>query len=152
MATDWVEKVNSAAREHVPEPLEAAGILQPAGAMGTFGLSQLSPAAAMFKARKSNKGAGGLAKTSVLASTKTVLLALTPSKVYAFAVKQRRSGWKVQDQLAVWDRSDLRFETTPGRIAAKVVFDVASSGEHYELEATTAGGSGVNDAFLAAIA
>jgi hypothetical protein len=72
--------------------------------------------------------------------------------MYAFAVRQRRSRWKVQDQLAVWDRSDLRFETTPGRIAAKVVFDVASSGDHYELEATTAGGSGINDAFLAAIA
>jgi hypothetical protein len=37
-------------------------------------------------------------------------------------------------------------------MTTKVVVDVASSGEHYELEATTAGGSGINDAFLAAIA
>lgn len=152
MGKDWVEMVNSAAREHVPEPLVAAGILQPAGTLGTFGVSQLSPAAAMFKARKENKAAGGLAKQSVLANTKTVLLALTADKLYAFGVKQRRSGWKVQEQKGVWDRADLKFETAPGRMTTKVVVDVVSSGEHYELEATTAGGSGINDAFLAAIA
>jgi hypothetical protein len=152
LATDWVEKVNTTAQEHVPEPVEAAGILQPAGTMGTFGLSQVSGVAAMFKARKSNQAAGGLGRTAVMGSTKTVLLALTADKMYAFAVKHRGKGWKVQDQLAVWGRSDLKFEATPGRIAARVVFDVLSNGDHHELEATTAGGSGVNEPFLAAIA
>jgi hypothetical protein len=33
-----------------------------------------------------------------------------------------------------------------------VIFDVASTGEHYELEATTVGSAGFNDPFLAAIA
>lgn len=151
MATDWLEKVNSAAQEHVSEQVQAAGILQPAGTMGTFGLSQLSPAAAMFKARKANKGAGGLGKTSALVGTKTVLLALTADKLYAFAVKQKRSGWKVQEQKGVWDRSDLKIETEPGRISTKVVFDVASTGEHYELEANTVSTAAFNKPFLAAL-
>jgi hypothetical protein len=33
-----------------------------------------------------------------------------------------------------------------------VTFDVTSTGEHYELEATTVGSAGFNDPFLAAIA
>lgn len=151
MATDWVEKVNSTAQEHVPEPVVAAGILQPAGTWGAFGVEQLSPAAAMFKRRKVNKDAGGLAKSS-WKGTKTALLALTADKLYAFSVKQKGRNWKVQQPLGEWDRSDLKVETAPGKLATKVVFDVVSSGEHYELEATTIGSSGINDALLAAIA
>jgi hypothetical protein len=67
-------------------------------------------------------------------------------------VKQKGRNWKVQEQLGAWDRSDLQIETAAGKLATKVVFDVVSSGEHYELEATTIGGSGINDGFLAAIA
>ncbi|HMF03525.1 MAG TPA: hypothetical protein VKH17_01830, partial [Acidimicrobiia bacterium] len=60
--------------------------------------------------------------------------------------------WKVQDQLGVWNRSDLKVETKSGKLATKVVFDVEPTGEHYELEATTVGSAGFNDPFLAAIA
>jgi hypothetical protein len=151
LATDWVEKVNSTAQEHVSEPVVAAGILQPAGTWGAFGVEQLSPAVAMFKRRKVNKDAGGLAKSS-WKGTKTALLALTADKLFAFSVKQKGRSWKVQQPLGEWDRSDLEIETAPGKLATKVVFDVVSSGEHYELEATTIGGSGINDALLAAIA
>jgi hypothetical protein len=151
LATDWVEKVNTTAQEHVPEPVVAAGILQPAGTWGAFGVEQLSPAAAMFKRRKVNKDAGGLAKSS-WKGTKTALLAVTADKLYAFSVKQKGRNWKVQEPLGEWDRSDLEIETAPGKLATKVVFDVRSSGDHYELEATTAGGSGINQPFLAALA
>jgi hypothetical protein len=151
VATDWVAKVKETAQEQVAEPVVAAGILQPAGTWGTFGLDHVSGVAAMFKRRKSNQGAGGLAKTS-WKGTKTVLLAVTGEKLYAFACKQKGRNWKIEDQLGVWDRSDLKVETTPGKLATKVVFDVAPTGEHYELEATTAGSAGFNDPFLAAIA
>jgi len=151
LATDWVEKVNTTAQERVSEPVVAAGILQPAGTWGTFGLDQVSGVASMFKRRKVNKDAGGLARTS-WKGTKTVLLAVTGEKLYAFAVKQKGRSWKVEDQLGVWNRSDLDVETTPGKLATKVVFDVEPTGEHYELEATTVGSAGFNDPFLAAIA
>jgi hypothetical protein len=63
VATDWLAKVNETAQEHVPEPLVAAGILQPAGTWGAFGLDQVSGVAAMIKLRKVNKDAGGLSKS-----------------------------------------------------------------------------------------
>lgn len=151
MATDWVAKVNEEAQEHVAEPVLAAGVLQPAGTWGTFGLDQVSGVASMFKRRKVNKEAGGLAKTS-WKGTKTAMLAVTADKLYAFSCKQKgRSGFKIQEQLGVWDRSDLEIETSPGKLATKVTFDVQSSGDHYELEATTVGGSGINEGFLAAL-
>ena len=106
MATDWVEKVNTTAQEHVSEPVVAAGILQPAGTWGAFGLDQVSGVASMFKRRKVNKDAGGLARTS-WKGTKTVLLAVTGEKLYAFAVKQKGRNWKVEGQLGEWNRSDL---------------------------------------------
>ncbi len=151
MATDWVARVNETAQEQVPEPVVASGILQPAGTWGSFGLDQVSGVAAMFKRRKVNKDAGGLARTS-WKGTKTVLLAVTSEKLYAFAVKQKGRNWKVEGQFGVWNRSDLDVETTPGKLATKVVFDVQPTGEHYELEATTVGSAGFNEPFLAAIA
>ncbi len=151
MATDWVAKVNAKAQEHVAEPVVAAGILQPAGTWGTFGLDQVSGVASMFRRRKVNKDAGGLAKTS-WKGTKTALLAVTADKLYAFSCKQKGRDWKIQEQLGVWNRSDLKVETTPGKLATKVVFDHAPSGEHYELEATTVSTADFNEPFLAAIA
>jgi hypothetical protein len=139
VGTDWDAKVKEIAQEQVPEPVQAAGILQPAGTWGTFGLDQVRGAAAMFKRRKANKDAGGLAKTS-WKDTKTVLLAVAGDKLYAFAATQK--GRKIEDRLGVWNRSDLTVETTPGKLSTKVVFDVASTGEHYELEATTVGSAG----------
>lgn len=151
LATDWVEKVNTTAQEQVAEPVQAAGILQPAGTWGSFGLDQVSGVAAMFKRRSANKNAGGLAK-STWKGTKTVLLAVTADKLYAFSCKQKgRSGWKIQEQLGVWNRSELKVETTPGKLSTKVVFDHAPTGEHYELEATTVSTANFNEPFLAAL-
>lgn len=151
MATDWIAKVNETAQEQVPEPVVAAGILQPAGTWGTFGLDKVSGVAAMFKRHSANKNAGGLAKTS-WKGTKTVLLAVTGDKLYAFACKQKGRSWKIENRLGEWNRSDLKVETTPGKLATKVIVDVEPTGEHYELEATTVGSAGFNDPFLAAIA
>jgi hypothetical protein len=151
MGTDWVAEVKETAQEQVSEPVVAAGILQPAGTWGAFGLDQVSGVASMFKRRKVNKDAGGVAKTS-WKGTKTVLLAVGGEKLYAFAVKQKGRNWKIDGKLGVWNRSDLDVETTRGKLATKVIFDVVSTGEHYELEATTVGSAGFNDPFLAAIA
>ena len=151
MATDWIAKVNETAQEQVTEPVVAAGILQPAGTWGTFGLDKVSGVAAMFKRHSANKNAGGLAKTS-WKGTKTVLLAVTGDKLYAFACKQKGRSWKIENRLGEWNRSDLKVETTPGKLATKVIVDVEPTGEHYELEATTVGSAGFKDPFLAAIA
>lgn len=112
----------------------------------------MSGVAAMIKRRKVNKEAGELAESS-WKGTKTALLAVTADKLYAFSCKQKgRSGWKIQEQLGVWNRSDLEVETTPGKLSTRVVFDHTPTGEHYELEATTVSTANFNEPFLAAIA
>jgi hypothetical protein len=111
----------------------------------------VSGVASMFKRRSVNKNAGGLAKSS-WKGTKTALLAVTADKLYAFSCKQKgRSGWKIQEQLGVWNRSELEVETKPGKLATKVVFDHTPTGEHYELEATTVSTANFNEPFLAAL-
>jgi hypothetical protein len=92
MGTDWAGKVQETAQGAVPEPVEAAGIVQPAGTTGTFGLSQVSGVAAMVKARKANQAAGGLGRTSVMASTKLAMLAVTADNVSVRTSRCGRSG------------------------------------------------------------
>jgi hypothetical protein len=50
--------------------------------------------------------------------------------------------------LATWERADLKITTNPGKLATKVVLDVISTGDHYELEATTVGDYGLSTTFL----
>ncbi len=147
MPTDWVEKMKETAQPHVPEPVVAVGLLQPAGTWGSFGLGYISPLARMFKQRGANKRTGGMAKVGAF-KTKMAMLAITADKVYAFNASPKGRNWKVQDQVGAWDRKDLKITTEPGRLATRVRVDVASTGEHFELEATTVGTKGFHDTFL----
>ena len=77
--------------------------------MGSFGLGRISPLAAMVKNKGVNEKAGGLAKTGVFTNTKLAAIVVTPGKVYAFRTKQKGMNWKVEEQLAEWDRKDVKF-------------------------------------------
>jgi hypothetical protein len=150
MATDWQQTMKDTVQPHVAEPVVAVGMLQPAGTWGSMGLHYISPLAGMLKRRSGNKKAGGMAKSGAF-KTKIAMLAVTADKLYAFNASPKGRKWKVEDQVGVWSRSDVRASTDPGRLATKVVLDIASTGEHYELEATTIGSAGFNDAFLAEV-
>jgi hypothetical protein len=151
MARDWEQQLKDTFQPHVGEPIEAVGLLQPAGTMGSFGLGRISPLAAMFKNKGVNERAGGLAQAGVFTSTKLAAIVITANKVHAFRTKQKGYGWKVQDELATWDRKDVKFSTEQKKITIKIDLDVLSTGDHYELEAVTAGTKGFHDPFLAAI-
>jgi hypothetical protein len=150
--TDWVAKMKETFQPHVAEPVEAVGLLQPAGTWGSFGLEQISPLASMIKNKLNNKKAGGLAKDRTFAGTKMAGVVLTADKVYAFKCKPKGRNWKVEEQLAEWPRKDVKFTVTPKKITNLVEIDVASTGDHYELEATTVGTQGIHDGFFAEIA
>jgi hypothetical protein len=152
MATDWVAKMKETFQPHVPEPIEAVGLLQPAGTWGSFGLSEISPLLGMLKRKGVNQKAGGLAKSSTFGGTKMAGIVITGPKVYAFRCKPKGGNWQVQDQLAAWDRKDVKFTVTPKKITNLVEIDVASTGEHFALEATTVGAKGIHDGFFATIA
>jgi hypothetical protein len=152
MSTDWAQKLKDSAQPHVPEPVVAVGMLQPAGAYGAFGAGQLSGIAGSFMRRSSNKKAGGLAKQGLL-GTKLAMIVLTEAHVYAFGAKPSGRSWKVLDQLGEWERSDLTFIVdAPGKMSTKVTVDVASTGDRFELEAMTAmSGADLARPFLDAI-
>jgi hypothetical protein len=147
MATDWVEKMKQTVQPHVPEPVLGVGLLQPAGRGGSMGLSKISPLAGMLKRKANNGAAGGLARTGVF-SMKMGLFAVTADSVFAFHATPKGREWRVGDQVAEWSRTDLRIETVAGRLATRILFDVVSTGDHYELEATTVGSNGFTQAFL----
>jgi hypothetical protein len=58
-------------------------------------------------------------------------------RIYAFNAKPSGRNWKIVDEVGDWDRCDLTITTTPGKMSTKVVVDVQSTGDHFELEATT---------------
>ena len=64
-------------------------------------------------------------------------IAVTEGRIYAFNAKTSGRKWVIVDAVGDWDRSDLTIVTTPGKLSTKVVVDVKSTGDHYELEATT---------------
>ena len=133
---------------HVPEPVLAVGVLQPAGTWGNFGLSKFSPGAGIAGRRGINKKAGGLAKVGGMKAPKLACLAVTQDRVYALSMDTKRGGREVGELLATWERTDLKITTTPGKLATKVGLDVVSNGDHYDLEATTVGDYGMTTTFL----
>jgi len=148
--TDWAEKmITETVQPHVADPVLAVGLLQPAGTWGSFGAGQLSGIAGMVLRKAANKRSAGLGKQGQF-TTRTAILGITADKIYAFNGKPSGRSWKVTDKVGEWARDDLHIETTKGSLSTKVVIDVVSSGEHYELEATTIMQAGnFTDVFLA---
>lgn len=134
--TDWAEKMKETVQSHVPDPVVAVGLLQPAGTWGAVGAGQLSGLAGTLMRRAANKKSAGLGKNGAF-TTRIAMLAITDDRVYAFNAKPSGRSWKVVDEVGDWERRDLRISTTPGKLSTKVVVDVVSTGDHYELEATT---------------
>jgi hypothetical protein len=139
-------------------PVLAVCYVQPRGSVGggfaSVGMSKVSPLGSMIfnkvRGAKANENAGGLGKIG-LVSTKVAILAATADKVYAFEMKTGWGGLKVKDPIETWDRKDVK--VTPGEqgsMTRAIDIDIASSGEHIEVEATTAmGADKVVDEFLA---
>jgi hypothetical protein len=148
MATDWAGMMRDTAQEHVAEPVLAAGILQPAGTWGSMGIGQISGLAGTVMRMANNKKAGGLGKQGVF-KFRQALVAVTADKIYAFNAKPSGRKWKVTEQVGVWDRKDLRVGMADKKLTKAVTIEIASTGERFELEATTVGSQGVNDPLFA---
>lgn len=149
-STDYVQVMRELAQPHVSDPVIAASVLQPASSMSNLGLGKISPLAGMLMKKRANKKAGGLAKNSAFSSDQAFVV-VTADRVYAFNSKIVGRERKVLDSVGNWDRNDLIVTKTPGRLTTKVTFDISSTGEHYELEATTMADQGVSTALLDAL-
>ena len=150
---DDADSVKEKAQERVTEPVVAVGFVQPAGTWGAAGLLQVSGLAGILKQKRANEKAGELnTRGSMFKSNRQTLIVLTAQKMLAFEAKYSWGGVKLLDQLADWDRKDVQVQIEDGKVGKKLTVDHAPSGGHYELECTTMGTRGFNDAFLEELA
>jgi hypothetical protein len=152
MATDYKDRLIAEVQERVPEPITHVGLLQPAGSWAASGASMLSGLGGMLARKQANQRANGLTKNVAFGKMKMALVAVTATRVYVFDAKSKGRFWKIGDEVAAWDRTDLTVTTVPGKLSSKVGIDVTSSGDHFELEATRVGTLRFHDDFLAEIA
>jgi len=138
---DLGDKMMATVQPHVPEPVIAVGVLQPAGTWGAMGGDQLSGLVGTLMRKNANKRSAGLGKNSAF-RTKVALVAVTEARVYAFNAKGWGPQCKIVDEVGDWDRDDLKITTTPGKMSTQFVIDVVSTGDHYELETNALMGMG----------
>ncbi len=150
---DNADSVKEKAQTRVEEPILAVGFVQPAGTWGAAGLMQLSPLAGILKQKGANKSAGELnTRGAMFKSNRQTLIVLTAEKMYAFESKNSWGGIKLLDELAAWSRRDVAVQMADGKVSKQLTIDHSPTGGHYELEVTTVGTRGFNDAFLEEIA
>jgi hypothetical protein len=135
------DKMKATVQPHVPEPVIAVGVLQPAGTWGAMGGDQLSGIVGSLMRKNANKRSSGLGKNSAF-RTKIALVAVTEARVYAFNAKGWGPQTKIADKVGDWARDDLKVTTTPGKMSTQFVIDVISTGDHFELETNALMGMG----------
>jgi hypothetical protein len=93
--TEYRQKFRDSVQPHVDGEVLAVGPFRPTGAGTKYAISKTQAGALAYGAASliGKKRAGGLPGR--------FLLAVTPSKLYAFKYKQKRSGIEVKDQVAV---------------------------------------------------
>jgi hypothetical protein len=120
---EYREQLLTQAREKVPEAVVAAAVLRRGGAAGKMGISKgrLGALAYAGAALRSKKQAGGL-------PDKTLFVA-TPTKLHAFKAGIKGRGFKIGDEVAVWDRSGLRASTEPKMGLTMLTVESPAEGE-----------------------
>src|SRR5690348_6535520 len=105
VAEEWRGKYRSSVQPHVDEEVLAVGPFRPTGAGTKMAISKLQVGALAYGAASlmGKKKAGGLSGQFVLA--------VTPTTFYAFKYKPGRSGIKIKDEAAAWDRTGLKVGT-----------------------------------------
>jgi hypothetical protein len=129
------EQVNGYAREKVTdEPIVAAALFRRGGAATRMGMSYggLGGLAYAASALFSKKQAGGLPDKA--------LLVATPTKVRAFKCGVKGRGFKIGDEVAVWERAGLKAST-----AAKMGLTMLTVESPTEGEKVTIAPIGVKD-------
>jgi hypothetical protein len=134
---EWQEKYRDAVQPQVSEPVEAAWAFYRSGSFAAMGVRSISPIAAWGMKALSKRKAGGLPQN--------FLLAVTPTRVYAFEHRSTPSAVNVGAQLAVWERSGLRVTSEAAQINTTVTLE--SVGEVEKVVCST----GKDEASLAMI-
>jgi hypothetical protein len=128
---EYKQKLVDEVTPHVGgEELTAVGLFRRGGASASYAASKMGGGlvyAAVGLARK--KRAGGLPEK--------MILAVTPTKLYAFSYGHRRSGYAVKKEAAVWEREGIQCSTGRAGNMTNLTISSPSEGE----KATLVGGS-----------
>jgi hypothetical protein len=111
------------AQSRLDEPVEAAWLFHRAGFLPSYGVSKLSPLAGTIMSTINKKRASGFPTQ--------FLLALTPTKVYAYGMKfkGRTREYTLKDELAVWDRGGLQVDWKESTLHMTVTIESPGEGE-----------------------
>jgi hypothetical protein len=137
---DYVERNQPLVEERVDEPVLAWSIFYRTGGWGALAANHVSPLAASAIRLVGKKRAGGLPQHFVLV--------VTPSKIRAFAFKQRRSDLRVRDEVAVWDRASIRVSCRETALTMRLTIEAPAEGETVVCDT---GKAAITDRFLGAL-
>lgn len=117
VAEEWRGKYRSSVEPHVDGEVLAVGAFRPTGAGTKYAISKAQVGALAYGAAHlmGKKKAGGLPGQ--------FMLAVTPDKLYAFKYKPGRSGVKIKEQSAVWDRAGLKVDTERLQTTTRVTLE-----------------------------
>lgn len=136
----YVEANQPRVQEKTDEPVLAWSLFYRTGSYGALAASHMVPMAATVINLIGKKRAGGLPSR--------FLLAVTPTKVRAYKFSQRRSGLRVGDELAVWERADLRITAAETALTMRVTLESAADAEQVVCDT---GKGDYTDSFLRAL-
>lgn len=105
VAEEWRGKYRASVEPHVDGEVLAVGAFRPTGAGTKMAISKTQVGALAYGAAHmmGKKKAGGLPGQ--------FMLAVTPDKLYAFKYKPGRSGVKIKEESASWDRAGIKAST-----------------------------------------
>ena len=137
---DYVERNQPVVEEKVDEPVLAWSMFYRTGAWGGLAADHVSPLAATAIRLVGKKRAGGLPQRFVLV--------VTPSKIHAFAFKQRRSDLRVRDEVAVGDRDSIRLSWRETAMTMRLTIEAPADGASVVCDT---GMAEITDRFLSAL-
>jgi hypothetical protein len=117
VAEEWRGKYRSSVEPHVDGAVLAVGAFRPTGAGTKYAISKTQVGALAYGAASlmGKKRAGGLPGQ--------FMLAVTPDRLYAFKYKPGRSGIKVKEESASWDRSGIKVGTERLQTTTRVTLE-----------------------------
>jgi hypothetical protein len=137
---DYVERNQPLVEEKLDEPVLAWSLFYRTGGWGALAATHVSPLAASAIKLVGKKRAGGLPQR--------FLLVVTPSKIRAFAFKQKRADLRVGDELAVWDRGSIRVSIRETAVTMRLTIEAPADGDSVVCDT---GQAAITDRFLGAL-
>lgn len=123
-AVEWGQKLRDLAEPHVHgEEVEAAAAFRRGGATASLVASKAQLGGIVYAGIKmfNKKKAGGLPDK--------VLLAATPTKLYAFNLGFKGRDYKIKGEAAVWERAGLKISTEPSSGMTALTIESPAEGE-----------------------